>query len=220
MTDRDAPAAEAPEAPDSPAETATPAPPGPAAPESASTGPEPVGRDPRARLFKYVLPGAVVAGGLVLTAITLLDGDPDPVKVKLPQPPSEVRADIDRVCRDLQHRLPDKVLDAGTRKTVPDSDLIAAWGDPAIVLRCGVPTPVSLRPDDPRYDPEQNAAGVNGVNWTFTFLGEGKGVRFTTLHREVNIEVTVPAKYGQPTGPLTALAEPVKQTVPATMGEG
>lgn len=180
----------------------------------------PVRRDPRARLLKFVLPAAVVAGGLLLTAITVLDGDPDPVKVPLPQPPSEVRAQIERVCRDLQKQLPDKVLDAKTRKTVPDSDLTAAWGDPGIVLRCGVPKPVSLRPDDPRYDPTQNVAGVNGVDWTFTFLGEGKGVRFTTLHREVNVEVTVPAKYGQQTGPLTAFAEPVKRTVPATMGEG
>ncbi|MEU8138371.1 DUF3515 domain-containing protein [Streptodolium elevatio] len=207
MTDPDAPAPDAPESP-------TPAPVGSAA------EPAPVRSDPRTRLLKYVVPGAVVAGGLLLTAITLLDGDPDPVKVRLPQPPAEVRAEIDRICRDLQDQLPDKVLDAESRKTVPDSDLIAAWGDPAVVLRCGVPTPVSLRPDDPRYDPAQNVAGVNGVDWSFTFLGEGKGVRFTTLHREVNIEVTVPAKFGQQTGPLTALAEPVKRTVPATMGSG
>ncbi|WTW97484.1 DUF3515 domain-containing protein [Streptomycetaceae bacterium NBC_01309] len=207
MTDSDAPVSDAPESPA-------------ASPVESAAEPAPVRRDPRARLFKYVLPGAVVAGGLLLTAVTLLDGDPDPAKVRLPQPPSEVRAQIDRVCRDLGAQLPDKVLDAETRKTVPDSDLTAAWGDPAIVLRCGVPKPVSLRPDDPRYDPAQNVAGVNGVDWTFTFLGKGKGVQFTTLHREVNVEVTVPAKYGQPTGLLTAFAEPVKRTVPATMGDG
>jgi hypothetical protein len=163
------------------------------------------------------VPGAVVAGALVVTMLSVFDGD-DPVKVKLPKPPAEARARIDAVCEALDAQLPHEVLGHKTRKAVPASDLTAAWGDPAIVLRCGVPKPVSLRPDDPNYDPEQNALGADGVDWTYEFLGKGKGVRLTTLHREVNVELTVPAAYPEPGGVTTAFAEAIKKTVPATIG--
>ncbi|MCF2528588.1 DUF3515 family protein [Yinghuangia soli] len=202
MTDSDSPAS-------GPVRAAAPA-------EAAAPGP---GAPRKSRLLRYGLPAAVVAGGLLLTLVAALDGD-DPARVKLPQPPEEVRGKIEAMCRELDRQLPSDVLGNKSRKTVPASDLTAAWGDPAVVLRCGVPKPVSLRPDDPNYDPAQNTAGVNGVDWTFTFLGEGKGVRFTTLHREVNVEVTVPASFNQAPGVLTAFAEPLKRTVPATMGEG
>ncbi|UGQ14147.1 DUF3515 domain-containing protein [Yinghuangia sp. ASG 101] len=167
------------------------------------------------RALRFALPAAVVAGGLLLTLVSVLDGD-DPVKVKLPKPPFD---SIKSMCKDLDKQLPDQVLGHDARKTVPASNLTAAWGNPAIVLRCGVPMPVSLRPDDPNYAPEQNAIGVDGVRWTFEFLGEGKGVRLTTLHREVNVEVTVPAAYAEPGGVVTAFADAVKRTVPATNGE-
>ncbi|NUU24197.1 MAG: DUF3515 family protein [Streptomycetaceae bacterium] len=156
---------------------------------------------------------------MTLTLVSVLDGD-DPVKVKLPRPPDDVRARIEKVCKDLDAQLPSEVLGHGARKTVPDSKLTAAWGNPAIVLRCGVPKPVSLRPGDPNYDPEQNALGANGVDWTFEFLGKDKGVRLTTLHREVNVELTVPAKYAEPGGVTTAFADAIKRTVPATIGDG
>lgn len=178
-------------------------------------------REPRAAL-RYGLPigaAALLTAGS-LTAMVLTAGD-GAVSVAVPQPPAgAVRDSIETMCRALSARLPSDVLGAKARTTSPESDLTAAWGDPAVVLRCGVPKPVSLRPDNPNYDPGQNVAGVNGVDWTFTFLGEGKGTRFTTLYREVNVEVTVPASYGQPTGPLTAFADAVKAAVPATMGDG
>ncbi|HSA53231.1 MAG TPA: DUF3515 family protein [Yinghuangia sp.] len=182
-----------------------------------SAGPSGSSGDARGRrALRFALPAAVVAGGLMLTLVSVLDGD-DPVKVKLPKPPFDT---IKSMCKDLHGQLPGEVLGHDARKTVPDSDLTAAWGDPAIVLRCGVPTPVSLRPEDPNYAPEQNAIGVDGVRWTFEFLGEGKGVRLTTLHREINVEVTVPAAYAEPGGVVTAFAEPLKRTVPATVDDG
>lgn len=167
------------------------------------------------RALRFAMPAAVVAGGLLLTLLSVLDGD-DPVKVTPPKPPFDT---IKAMCDDLDAQLPAEVLGQKARKTVPTSKLTAAWGDPAIVLRCGVPLPVSLRPSDPDYDPEQNAIGVNGVRWTFEFLGEGKGVRLTTLHREINVEVTVPAAYPEPGGVVTAFADALKRTVPATGGE-
>jgi hypothetical protein len=124
------------------------------------------------------------------------------------------------VCHDVHKLLPGDVLGAKARATSPKSDMTAAWGDPAVILRCGVPTPVSLRQENPAYDPTQDAFGVNGVHWIVERLGAGKGVRFTTIHREVYVEVIVPASYGQPPGVLTAFSDAVQKADRLTMPDG
>ncbi|MDP9418498.1 MAG: DUF3515 domain-containing protein, partial [Actinomycetota bacterium] len=91
------------------------------------------------------------------------------------------------------------------RATDPDSPYAAAWGDPSIVLRCGVARPAALRP-------ESQVLTVNGVDW----LAEEKesGYRFTTSGRAAFVEVVVPDDYAPEVDPLVDLAAPVKATVP------
>ncbi len=81
-------------------------------------------------------------------------------------------------CTGLLERLPKRVLDRERN----DLDVAgsAAWGDPAIVLRCGVPAP----------GPSANCLEVNQLEWIFT---ETKDVfRFVTHDRIPAVEVTVP----------------------------
>lgn len=88
----------------------------------------------------------------------------------------------------------------------PDSPFVLAWGDPAVVLRCGVARPSALRPASSDLD-----IGVDGVFW-LPVQHEGVTV-WTTVDREVYIEVTVPKSYAQP--PLGPLAEAIAKALPA-----
>lgn len=79
----------------------------------------------------------------------------------------------------------------------PDSPFVVAWGDPAVVLRCGVGRPVALRPGSADLD-----IGVDGVFWLP--VQQRDGTVWTTVDRAVYIELTVPRSYPQPPlGPLS-----------------
>jgi hypothetical protein len=147
-------------------------------------------------LFAAAVTAAVVRGG--------------PAKVAVPRTGAAGAA----LCRELHAALPREVGGAKPRTTEPKSALTAAWGDPAITLRCGVPRPKALTPGSPGYDPTAESFVINGVTWFPEQLAHG--YRFTTLQRKVLVEVTVPHHYNPEVDPLTDLAAAVKRTDPAT----
>jgi hypothetical protein len=101
-------------------------------------------------------------------------------------------------CTDLLSRLPDRVLDRARAEVGTEG--VAAWGDPAIVLRCGLPA------SGPSNDP---CLAVNGVDWTLS--DDGDPVRFRLFGRTPGVEVTVPrAGASQPAGALAPLADAVR----------
>jgi hypothetical protein len=112
-------------------------------------------------------------------------------------------AAVARLCAGL--RLPEKVLGAERRDTSPESPLTAAWGSPAIALRCGVPRPAALRP-------EAQLVTVNNVDW----FGQpvDRPVTFTAVARQAYVEVTVPAKYSPPGDVLIELGRTIAATIP------
>jgi hypothetical protein len=84
--------------------------------------------------------------------------------------------------------------------------LTAAWGDPALVLRCGVPTPGDLGPTSEILE-------IDGVEW---FVVESRaGYTFTTVGRSANVELTVPAEVdrSEATAPLVDLAPAITRVV-------
>lgn len=105
-----------------------------------------------------------------------------------------------KVCRAVVDAAPDSV--AGQAATPVDSDRVAAWGDPRIVLRCGVTRPEALKPTSRCDD-------VDGVGW-FAEKHEG-GQLFTTVGREPSISVEVPASIEPAATALLDVAEVVKQ---------
>ncbi|WP_116948184.1 DUF3515 domain-containing protein [Jiangella endophytica] len=109
------------------------------------------------------------------------------------------------VCAALQDALPDTVDDAVRRDVDPSSEYVAAWGQPPIVLRCGVAMPASYRPDAQLYD-------VDGVGW-LADEGEG-GTFFTAVDREVLVEVAVPDDYAPEANVLADLATAILDTDP------
>jgi len=108
--------------------------------------------------------------------------------------------DADSVaCSALVGRLPGQVLDRS--RTDLDVTGAAAWGDPAIVLRCGVPS------TGPTTDPCLEAAGLD---WTFTETNDT--FRFVSFGRTPAVEVTLPSSIDRTTaaGALVDLAPAVK----------
>ncbi|WP_314177109.1 DUF3515 domain-containing protein [Streptomyces winkii] len=115
-------------------------------------------------------------------------------------------------CRALHDRLPERV-DGQQRITLdPASKYTAAWGDPAIELRCGVRRPEKLSPGSEHYNPTAEAAEVNGVSWLLEQRDDG--YRFTTTDRAANVELTVPDRYAPEINSLTDLAKAIRESVP------
>jgi len=87
-------------------------------------------------------------------------------------------------CRSVAGHWPKTVGGQSLRETSPPSDAVRAWGDPAIIARCGVPA------IGPTTDQCLEVSGVDWVAHRFT-----DGVRFTTYGRSPAIEILVPSAY-------------------------
>jgi uncharacterized protein DUF3515 len=104
----------------------------------------------------------------------------------------------DPACTRLGGALPSSLLGHGRRATDPASPALAAWGDPAIVLRCGVAPPGPTT---------EQCTSVNGVDWVAQRLDQGYA--FTTYGRVPAVQVLVPSHYSPETFALTGLSAAV-----------
>lgn len=162
-----------------------------------------------------VMLAAAAAAVVALTggAIWLLFNSGNAVAVSVPGVASS-SAQSD--CAALNKALPQTVDNEGRRGTSPDSPLTAAWGDPPITLRCGVPEPEVLRPGSKTYNPSADEAYVDGVAWLIEKVTDG--YRFTAAQRAVYIELDVPSAYNPETNALVDLASAVIKAVPRDTG--
>ena len=155
-----------------------------------------------------------MAGVAVLLAVPLLAGcGGDGVHVDR----YDVTADGRTSCPALLRALPDKVADQAERPVTGSTDA-AAWGDPAIVLRCGVG-----RPDG--FDKFSQCQRADGIDW---FVPDSviedlsAEAVMTTVGRTPAIEVRLPAHY-RPAGSAAVMVDlaPVlkartRETTPCT----
>jgi hypothetical protein len=145
--------------------------------------------------------------GAVACLVAFLATGCSPGTVEIDSP--ELTGADARTCSDLMNALPDAVSDQAARDVDPEAAYGAAWGDPAIVLRCGVDVPAGL-------DEFATCQVVNDVAW---FVPESQiddqdaDVVMTTVGRAVNVEVKVPAEYRPPAAAMVDLAAAVKATV-------
>ena len=153
----------------------------------------------RSHLRTAPVPVAGVTHGrlLALAALSVLGvlvctGCSHAVKAKVP-----VGGDSP-VCAQVAAQLPGRLLKQKHRDTDPNSPSLAAWGDPAIILRCGVATP------GPSTD---HCETVNGVDWVVQPLSDGAS--FTTYGRTPAIQVLVPKHYAPEEFALTGLSTAV-----------
>jgi hypothetical protein len=103
-------------------------------------------------------------------------------------------------CQELLTALPGKVAGQG-RRTVTGSTYAAAWGDPAIVLRCGVPLPSGFA--------SAPCITRNGIGWSVP-PDQADDVTIdavmTLAFRTPVVQVRVPAHY-RPNGPSEVMAD-------------
>jgi hypothetical protein len=145
-----------------------------------------------------------VAACLSAAAAYILTSGTTDESVAVPVPDARVAG----YCAALHAQLPKTVNGLPRHDLKPSSDLIAGWGDPSIVLRCGVPRPAV------DADPDTDGVEVDGVGWSLEPQAGG-AFRLTTTLRKAYVEVTLPKKYAATLDPLTDLAGAVKKTIPA-----
>ena len=139
----------------------------------------------------------LIGGGLLLTL--LLTGCAGSVDVD--DYPTVPGTDVD--CTALFADAPRQVADQ-ERVDVP-GEVAAAWGDPAIVLRCGVEKPEALTPSSRCFN-------VNDVGWLAETTADG--YLFTTIGRRFHVSVEVPKTYDPAADALADLASSVKKHDP------
>jgi hypothetical protein len=110
----------------------------------------------------------------------------------------------DPVCVKAAAAWPASVSGRPSVATDPADAAVHAWGDPAIVARCGVAAPGPTTDD---------CLTVNGVDWVATPLSDG--TRFVTYGRDPALEVLIP-KGDVPEASLLPVFAAAAQALPET----
>ncbi|MEP6561269.1 MAG: DUF3515 domain-containing protein [Nakamurella sp.] len=112
-------------------------------------------------------------------------------------------------CTSLMAALPDPLGQLPRRQLLQGDDPqltgVAAWGEPAVVLRCGVPTPAELTCSAP-------VQVANGVTWLL--LSGGGATTYLAVDRAVRVALTVPDSVTS-TGPWQDASNVIAATLPA-----
>jgi hypothetical protein len=106
-------------------------------------------------------------------------------------------------CAALAKALPEQLDGRARRTTSPVTDLVAAWGSPAVVLRCGVPAVRTSAGDH---------VDVDGVGWLTAGPVNGRVV-WTTTDRTTSVELSVPESVNNQENLLGDLAPAVSGAV-------
>ncbi len=140
---------------------------------------------------------------ITVAGAMLLAGCSGSVRVEPPEPvPDEATS---AACATFTAALPEVLPTAGERRaTSPDSPLTAAYGDPPVAVRCGVPRPTALTPTS-------LLVTVDGIDWLPEQLTGGW--LLTTVGRAAHVELTVPADRG----PAPSIAADLSATIAATL---
>lgn len=136
-----------------------------------------------------LLLGTVAAG--VVGVLVLVDG---PTEVAMP-PAADHPA-----CTAAAEHWPDELQGLTPRETEPSHPSIRAWGDPAVVARCGMP---AMPPT------EDQCVVVDEIGWVAEDLGGA--TRLTSFGRDPAIEVIVPGEQGPGPLLLPAFSDAVEQ---------
>jgi hypothetical protein len=144
---------------------------------------------------------------LAVALVALMSACGRQVAVDPPEPDS---AYVGQQCDELASGLPQTVDGAGRRPTTPNIPSTAAWGEPPIVLRCGVQRPAA-------FSPTSTVVDVAGITWFPEELTAG--VLFTAVDwpssgQPVFIEVAIPDRYESPAAIITDIGITLQSTSP------
>lgn len=142
-----------------------------------------------------------IAGLLLFTACA-----DSKVEITAPTPDNQAR----EICAHFLGRVPMKVADKSKRDVNGDSALTAAWGNPAITLRCGVSEPANMTP-------ASQLVSVNEIDWFPQELSAGW--RFTSTNTSVRVEVSVPKEFQPEANALVDLTTSLRPLIISASAE-
>lgn len=135
---------------------------------------------------------ALVVVALVVAIALARHKQSDPALANAPLPVSDgvgqPGADT-ATCRALMPALPDELAGAARRTLQGQVTAVAAWGDPAVILRCGIESPEELTCSAALIQ-------VNGVSWLQLTQAGLDSTTYIAADRSVRIAVTVPTNSG------------------------
>jgi hypothetical protein len=137
--------------------------------------------------------------------------------VTVAAPPSSAAAQAP--CTSILEALPTQLDNLDARQVVsdPSSPFVVGWGNPAVVLRCGVARPADLHPDSTTVFQGISSTSSSAPVY-FDVTSKGDDNVYTTVDRAVYIEISVPA--ADASGPMPALAGIIGSTLPAVCAGG
>ncbi|MEU8231926.1 DUF3515 family protein [Actinoplanes sp. NPDC048967] len=179
-------------------------------PESQPPAPDRTMRSAALWATVIAVPVAVLAGLLIFSKIVPDTGSaaPSPSATQpavIPATPvqmaaPELAARPAEVCLAVTSQLPVKVRDLAARKVSAGPEQNAAYGEPPLTVACGVAQPkmcASLDDTGTGCVPlDTELLNMNKVCWYAS--QQGDAAVFTTMDREVPVQVTVPKPYAQP----------------------
>ena len=161
---------------------------------------------------------------MIVLSHVLAPGTGSPAAVSGPASSTSPRADLpvlpvavppatpeaDASCPKLMSTLPLELTGQPSRRVRSDTPYAYAWGDPPIVLRCGVPAPAG-------FVVGTGAIQINGVQW-YVDTSSPAATVWTTVDRPVGVEVRVPASLDSASvtelTPLISNALPFREPTP------
>jgi hypothetical protein len=123
----------------------------------------------------------------LLPALVLLAACGGPVEIEAP----ELSAADEAACADFVGDLPDTLSDLDPVETEPEGAPGAAYGDPPIVITCGVDEPAGFAEGAP-------CESVDGVDWFVPaelYGDEAVDVTLTSAWSRPRVEVRIPSDY-------------------------
>jgi hypothetical protein len=137
----------------------------------------------------------------------VVEGGPTSAREDLPVLPVEVppvTPEAEEFCPGLMGQLPLELAGEPSRRVDSDTLNAYAWGDPAVVLVCGVEQPAG-------FVVGVSAIQINGVQW-YVDTDDPDTTVWTTVDRPVNVQVSLPASVDS--APVTALTTPIAEALP------
>jgi hypothetical protein len=122
----------------------------------------------------------------------------------LPVDVPPVTPEADAFCPALMAELPLDLVGEPSRPVQTDSPFAYAWGEPPIVLVCGVDRPAG-------WVAGVSAIQINGVQW-FVETSDPENTVWTTVDRPVYVQVSLPASVDS--APVTVLSTPIGAALP------
>nr|WP_239521073.1 DUF3515 domain-containing protein [Blastococcus saxobsidens] len=122
----------------------------------------------------------------------------------LPLDVPEVTPEAEASCPALMGNLPLELAGEPSRRVKSDTPYVYAWGEPPVVLTCGVDRPAG-------WVATASGIQINGVLWHVDTSDPDTTV-WTAVDRPVYVEVRLPA--GVDSAPVTALTVPLAEALP------